>query len=136
MRLAIATDAWFPQVNGVVRTLSATVCELDRLGHEVELITPQRFLTVPMPGYSSIRLAMAPRFGVRRMLDAYQPDVVHISTEGPIGWSARGWCLSRGVPFTTAFHTRFPRICRRSAPASVPSGSGRSCSASTRPAAP
>jgi glycosyltransferase involved in cell wall biosynthesis len=108
MRLAIATDAWFPQVNGVVRTLSATVVELDRRGHEVELITPQRFLTVPMPGYSSIRLAMAPRFGVRRMLDAYQPDIVHISTEGPIGWSARGWCLSRGVPFTTAFHTRFP----------------------------
>jgi glycosyltransferase involved in cell wall biosynthesis len=108
MRLAIATDAWFPQVNGVVRTLSATVCELDRRGIEVELITPERFLTVPMPGYSSIRLAMAPRFGVRRMLDAYQPEVVHISTEGPIGWSARGWCLSRGVPFTSAFHTRFP----------------------------
>ncbi len=108
MRLAIATDAWFPQVNGVVRTLSATVVELDRRGHEVELITPQRFLTVPMPGYSQIRLAMTPRFGVRRMLDAYQPEVVHISTEGPIGWSARGWCLSRGVPFTTAFHTRFP----------------------------
>lgn len=108
MRLAIATDAWFPQVNGVVRTLSATTVELDRRGVEVELITPQRFLTVPMPGYSSIRVAMAPRFGVRRMLDAYAPEVVHISTEGPIGWSARGWCLSRGVPFTTAFHTRFP----------------------------
>ena len=108
MRLAIATDAWYPQVNGVVRTLSATVVELDRRGHEVELITPQRFFTVPMPGYASIRLAMAPRFGVRKMLDAYQPEVVHISTEGPIGWSARGWCLARGVPFTTAFHTRFP----------------------------
>jgi glycosyltransferase involved in cell wall biosynthesis len=108
MRLAIATDAWFPQVNGVVRTLSATVSELDRRGHEVELITPQRFLTVPLPGYASIRVAMAPRFGVRKMLDAYAPDIVHISTEGPIGWSSRGWCLSRGVPFTTAFHTRFP----------------------------
>lgn len=108
MRLAIATDAWFPQINGVVRTLSATVHELDMRGCDVELITPQRFLTVPMPGYASIRLAMAPRFGVRRMLDAYAPDIVHISTEGPIGWSARGWCLSRGVPFTTAYHTRFP----------------------------
>jgi len=108
MRLAIATDAWFPQVNGVVRTLSATVVELDRRDHEVELITPQRFLTVPMPGYSSIRLAMAPRFRLRKMLDAYQPDIVHIATEGPIGWAARGWCLSRGVPFTSAFHTRFP----------------------------
>ena len=108
MRMAIATDAWFPQVNGVVRTLSATTVELDRRGIEVELITPQRFLTVPMPGYSSIRLAMAPRFGVRRMLDAFIPEVVHIATEGPIGWSVRGWCIARGVPFTTAFHTRFP----------------------------
>jgi glycosyltransferase involved in cell wall biosynthesis len=108
MRIAIATDAWYPQVNGVVRTLAATVAELDRRGYEVELITPDRFLTVPMPGYSSIRLAMAPRFTVRRTLDAFAPDIVHISTEGPIGWSARSWCLSREVPFTTAFHTRFP----------------------------
>jgi glycosyltransferase involved in cell wall biosynthesis len=61
-----------------------------------------------MPGYSAIRLALAPRFAVRRMLDAFAPDIVHISTEGPIGWAARGWCLSRGVPYTTAFHTRFP----------------------------
>jgi len=108
MRIAIATDAWFPQVNGVVRTLAATVAVLDRRGYEVELVTPERFLTVPLPGYSSIRLALAPRFAARRMLDDYQPDIVHIATEGPIGWSARGWCLSRGVPFTTAFHTRFP----------------------------
>lgn len=108
MRIAIASDAWFPQINGVVRTLAATVAELDRLGYEIELVTPERFRTVPMPGYSSIRLAIAPRFNVRRTLDAFKPDVVHISTEGPIGWSARGWCLSRGVPFTTAFHTRFP----------------------------
>jgi glycosyltransferase involved in cell wall biosynthesis len=108
MRIAIATDAWFPQVNGVVRTLAATVAELDRRGYEVELVTPERFFTVPMPGYSAIRLALAPRFAVRRMLDAFVPDIVHISTEGPIGWAARGWCLSRGVPYTSAFHTRFP----------------------------
>lgn len=108
IRIAIATDAWFPQVNGVVRTLAATVAVLDRQGYEVELITPERFLTVPMPGYSAIRLALAPRFAARRMLDHYRPDIVHIATEGPIGWSARGWCLARGVPFTTAFHTRFP----------------------------
>lgn len=108
MRIAIATDAWYPQVNGVVRTLGATVAELDRRGYEVELVTPERFLTVPMPGYSSIRLALAPRFNVRKMLDAFGPDIVHISTEGPIGWSARAWCKVRGVPFTTAFHTRFP----------------------------
>ena len=108
MRIAIATDAWYPQVNGVVRTLGATVAELDRRGYEVELITPQRFLTIPLPGYASIRLAMAPRFGVRKMLDAFDPQIVHISTEGPIGWSARSWCQTRSVPFTTAFHTRFP----------------------------
>jgi len=108
MRIAIATDAWLPQVNGVVRTLCATTVELDRRGHEVELLTPQRFLTVPLPGYSEIRLAVAPRFGLRRMMTAFAPEVVHIATEGPIGWAARRWCLDHGVPFTTAFHTRFP----------------------------
>ncbi len=108
MKIAIATDAWFPQVNGVVRTLAATVAELDRRGYEVELITPERFATVPLPGYSTIRLALAPRYNARKLLDAFAPDVVHISTEGPIGWSARSWCLSRGVPFSSAFHTRFP----------------------------
>lgn len=108
MKLTLATDAWLPQVNGVVRSLSATLDELVRLGHEVETLTPDRFFTVPMPGYASIRLAMAPRFRVRRMLDKAQPQIVHIATEGPIGWAARGWCLSRGVPFTSAFHTRFP----------------------------
>lgn len=107
-RIAIATDAWFPQVNGVVRTLAATLAELDRRGLEVELITPQRFGTVPLPGYSQIRLALAPRFSARRMLDSFAPDIVHIATEGPIGWAARGWCRARGVPFTSAFHTRFP----------------------------
>jgi glycosyltransferase involved in cell wall biosynthesis len=108
MKIAIATDAWFPQVNGVVRTLAATVAELDRRGYEVELITPERFATVPLPGYSSIRLALAPRYNARKLLDAFAPDVVHIPTEGPIGWSARSWCQSRDVPFTSAFHTRFP----------------------------
>lgn len=108
MRLALATDAWFPQVNGVVRTLSATVSELTQRGWEVELITPSQFLTVPAPGYGSIRLAVAPRFRTRRLLHAFAPDVVHIATEGPIGWSARKWCMDNGVAFTTAFHTRFP----------------------------
>ena len=109
MRIAIATDAWFPQINGVVRTLAATVAELDRRGFEVELITPQNFATMPMPGYASIRLAMAPRFTTRRMLGKFKPDIVHIATEGPIGWSARGWCKSHDVPFTSAFHTQFPK---------------------------
>lgn len=108
MRIAIATDAWKPQVNGVVRTLSTTVNALIERGHEIELITPQQFFTVPMPGYREIRLAVAPRFGARRALAEFKPDIVHISTEGPIGWSARGWCLSHEKPFTSAFHTRFP----------------------------
>jgi glycosyltransferase involved in cell wall biosynthesis len=108
MRIALATDAWYPQVNGVVRTLGATVNELTRRGHEVELVTPDRFRTVPLPGYRSIEVAIAPRFSARRLLNAYQPEVVHIATEGPIGWAARGWCKAHGVPFTTAFHTRFP----------------------------
>lgn len=108
MKIAIATDAWFPQVNGVVRTLAATVAELDRRGYEVELIAPDRFRTIPMPGYPAIDVALAPRFTTRKLLHAFAPDIVHIPTEGPIGWSARSWCLAHGVPFTTAFHTRFP----------------------------
>ncbi|MBB6124863.1 glycosyltransferase [Sphingobium subterraneum] len=108
MRIAIATDAWTPQVNGVVRTLLRTVEMLKARGHAIGLITPDQFLTMPMPGYSQIRLAVAPRAGCRRRLDALAPEVVHIVTEGPIGWSARRWCIDRGVPFTTAFHTRFP----------------------------
>ena len=108
MRIAICTDAWHPQINGVVRSLSTTVAQLIERGHEVELITPQQFRTLPLPGYSEIRLAMAPRFGTRRTLSDFAPDIVHIATEGPIGWSARSWCRHNGMPFTTAFHTRFP----------------------------
>lgn len=108
MRIALATDAWHPQVNGVVRTLAATVAELRRRSIQVDTLTPEDCLTMPMPGYSSIRLAVAPRFRVRRMLSSLSPDIVHIATEGPIGWSARAWCLATGTPFTTAFHTRFP----------------------------
>ncbi|WP_225206373.1 glycosyltransferase family 4 protein [Novosphingobium huizhouense] len=108
MKIAICTDAWHPQVNGVVRTLATTVDRLIRRGHEVELVTPSQFFTLPLPGYSEIRLAMAPRFGTRRTLGDFAPDIVHIATEGPIGWSARGWCKANRVPFTSAFHTRFP----------------------------
>lgn len=108
MRIAICTDAWHPQVNGVVRSISTTVAHLLERGHEVELVTPQQFRTVAMPGYSEIRLALVPRFGTRRALSDFAPEIVHIATEGPIGWSARAWCCARGIPFTTAFHTRFP----------------------------
>ncbi|MDP3908006.1 glycosyltransferase family 1 protein [Novosphingobium sp.] len=108
MRIAICTDAWHPQVNGVVRSLAMTVHQLVQRGHAVELVTPDQFHTLPLPGYSEIRLALAPRFGTRRTLTAFAPDIVHIATEGPIGWSARRWCLANAVPFTSAFHTRFP----------------------------
>ncbi len=108
MKIAIATDAWMPQVNGVVRTLSETINRLVARDFDVDIIAPDRFKTIACPGYREIRLAVAPRFGARKALHSIKPDLVHISTEGPIGWSARGWCLSQGVPFTTAFHTRFP----------------------------
>ncbi|MBP6030508.1 MAG: glycosyltransferase family 1 protein [Sphingobium sp.] len=108
MKIAIVTDAWHPQVNGVVRTLDMTIRLLQERGHDVGCITPDQFLTLPMPGYSQIRLAVAPRIGARRRLAEIAPDVVHIVTEGPIGWSARKWCIDHDVPFTTAFHTRFP----------------------------
>lgn len=108
MKIAIATDAWRPQVNGVVRTLEMTVKLLRERGHEVTVISPDQFRTMPCPGYGEIRLALAPRFGMRRLLRDARPDIVHISTEGPIGWSTRRWCIANDVPFTTAFHTRFP----------------------------
>lgn len=108
MKIAIATDAWLPQVNGVVRTMTETVNRLKSRGYTVEVIAPDQFTTIPCPGYAEIRLALAPRFGVRKALHALAPDIVHIATEGPIGWSARAWCLAHDVPFTSAFHTRFP----------------------------
>ncbi len=107
-RILLATDAWSPQVNGVVRTLHETVARLRARGHVVELVTPDLFVNLPMPFYAEIRLAMAPGAGVARRIAACRPDLVHIATEGPIGWAARRWCRRHGMPFTTAFHTRFP----------------------------
>jgi glycosyltransferase involved in cell wall biosynthesis len=108
VKIVLATDAWHPQVNGVVRSLSMTVEQLRLGGHEVEVIEPSRFLTVPCPTYPEIRLSLACRRKVRRMLDEAQPDSIHIATEGPIGWAARSWCISNARRYTTAFHTRFP----------------------------
>lgn len=108
MKIAVATDAWQPQVNGVVRALSNTVDRLRMRAHSIELITPDQFWTVPCPGYAEIRLALGCGRRVARRLDAASPDAVHIATEGPIGWAARKWCLTRRVRFTTSFHTRFP----------------------------
>lgn len=108
MKIILATDAWHPQVNGVVRSLSMTVEHMRRMGHCVEVIEPSRFWTLPCPTYPEIRLAIGCGRAVARMLDKIQPDRIHISTEGPIGWATRRWCLKNGRHFTTAFHTRFP----------------------------
>ena len=107
-RILVVSDAWTPQVNGVVRTLAAVVEHLRRWGDTVEVIGPDRFLNAPTPGYPEIRLAVAPWRGLARMADAFRPDSVHISTEGPLGWAMRRLCLRRGWAFTTCFHTKFP----------------------------
>lgn len=108
MRLALVTDAWAPQINGVVRTLQRTKLELERIGHRVDVISPDQFRTIPCPTYPEIRLALWPARKLHQQLDALRPDAIHIATEGPLGRAARAWCLRRGMPFTTAYHTRFP----------------------------
>jgi 1,2-diacylglycerol 3-alpha-glucosyltransferase/glucuronosyltransferase len=108
VRIALATDAWHPQVNGVVRSLDSTVERLHRRGHKVDVIEPGLFRTIPCPTYPEIRLALRCAPGVRRILDELEPDAVHVATEGPIGWAVRNWCVRRGRRFTTSFHTRFP----------------------------
>jgi glycosyltransferase involved in cell wall biosynthesis len=112
MRILIVTDAWEPQVNGVVRTLKSTHRELERLGHQVELLTPLGFRTVPCPTYPDIRLSLLPGAEVRRRIRAFAPNAIHIATEGPLGMAARAYALRHGLPFTTAYHTRFPEYVR------------------------
>ncbi|MBX9699197.1 MAG: glycosyltransferase family 1 protein [Acetobacteraceae bacterium] len=108
LRVLVTTDAWYPQGNGVVRTLATVAAELTRQGDRVDIIGPDRFPTLPLPSYPEIRLALAPRRRLARLVDAAAPDAVHIATEGPLGWAMRALCLRRGWPFTTSFHTKFP----------------------------
>ena len=108
MKIALITDAWFPQVNGVVRSLGTTVDHLRARGHEVEVVQPGLFRNWPCPTYPEIRLALGCAAAVRNLLDKTSPDAIHIAAEGPLGWAARGWCLKRRMRFTTSFHTRFP----------------------------
>jgi glycosyltransferase involved in cell wall biosynthesis len=108
LRIVIATDAWHPQVNGVVRSIAATVEGMRVIGHDVTVIEPSAFRNWPCPTYPEIRLALGCARAVARKLDALDPEAIHISTEGPVGLAARRWCLKRGRPFTTCFHTRFP----------------------------
>jgi glycosyltransferase involved in cell wall biosynthesis len=107
-RITIVTDAWAPQVNGVVRTLEATASALRARGDEVTFITPQDFKTIPCPTYAEISLAinMVPRLG--QLIEQSKPDFLHISTEGPLGIGARLYCSRRGLKFSTAYHTKFP----------------------------
>lgn len=108
MRIALVTDAWLPQVNGVVRTLTAITGELARRGHTVAVISPEQFRTVACPSYPEIRLAMVRRRTIGERIEAFAADAVHVATEGPLGRVARAHCLKARRPFTTAFHTQFP----------------------------
>ena len=107
MRIAIVTDAWFPQVNGVVRTLAAVSGELVRRGHDVKVLSPEGRRTLPMPLYPEIRLALTGSKALGREISAFAPDALYIATEGPLGWAARKHCRRNGIPFTSGFHTRF-----------------------------
>ena len=106
-RILIVTDAWMPQVNGVVRTLRTITEEMRAMGMTVEVIGPDRFNTMPMPSYPEIRLALFPGRKLARLIDEFAPDALHIATEGPLGMAARAYAKKRKIAFTTAFHTRF-----------------------------
>ena len=108
MRILLATDAWSPQINGVVITLRNTIRGVETAGHAVEVIGPDRFPSIPCPSYPEIRLALRPFPELKRLAKQFAPDAVHIATEGPVGAAARKFCLGEGLAFTTAYHTRFP----------------------------
>jgi glycosyltransferase involved in cell wall biosynthesis len=108
LKILIVTDAWDPQVNGVVRTLKSTRRELEKMGHQVDVLSPLEFRTIPCPTYPEIRLSLFPKGRVARRIREAAPDALHIATEGPLGLAARGYARGNKMPFTTAYHTRFP----------------------------
>jgi len=112
MRIMIVTDAWFPQTNGVVNTLMQTAAALGRFGHEVMITSPRDFRTVPCPSYPEIRIAVRPMAALARKFELFQPQAVHIATEGPLGFTARRYCLKRGWRFTSSYHTQFPQYLK------------------------
>jgi 1,2-diacylglycerol 3-alpha-glucosyltransferase/glucuronosyltransferase len=120
-RILIVSDAWTPQVNGVVRTLTAVTDELVAMGHDAMVIGPDQFRTLPCPTYPEIRVAVFPGRRLARQIEAFAPDALHIATEGPLGIAARSYARRRGHAFTTAFHTRFPEYiaARTGLPASL-----------------
>jgi glycosyltransferase involved in cell wall biosynthesis len=109
LKILVVTDAWKPQVNGVVRTLEHLERELAALGHQLRYATPEDHPTVPLPTYPEIRLALFPRSKLLKIIEECEPDAIHIATEGPLGLSARSICRQRAMSFTTSFHTRFPQ---------------------------
>lgn len=112
----IVTDAWHPQINGVVRSIERVVAEMLKRGMAVEMLTPAQFKTFPMPGYGEIRLSRTLMRPVYRQIEAARPDAIHIATEGPLGIIARRWCMKSGFPFSTAYHTQFPEYLRARLP--------------------
>ena len=108
MRIVIATDAWHPQVNGVVRTLTSLARAATTLGAEIEFLTPDGFPSFALPTYPGLRLAVPNRREIARRIEAAAPEAIHIATEGPIGWAVRGYCLRHKLAFTTSYTTRFP----------------------------
>jgi glycosyltransferase involved in cell wall biosynthesis len=112
MKIMIVTDAWEPQVNGVVRTLKQTMHELKKMGHSIEMITPLEFKTIPCPTYPDISLSLFPGKKVVEKMKSFGPDAIHIATEGPLGIAARSYALKNKLPFTTAYHTRFPEYVK------------------------
>lgn len=108
LRICIVTDAWHPQVNGVVRTLDSLRRHLRQDGHRVLMITPKLFKTIACPTYPEIRLSVNTPFRMSALLNRFKPDAIHIATEGPLGWATRRWCRRNDMPFTTAYHTAFP----------------------------
>ena len=116
MKILVATDAWHPQVNGVVRTLTSLQSSSAKLGVQIEFLSPEGFLSIPLPTYPGLRLALPNRAEVARRIEKIKPDAFHIATEGPIGLSARAFCLRRRLPFTTSYTTRFPEYIRARLP--------------------
>jgi glycosyltransferase involved in cell wall biosynthesis len=122
MRIVIATDAWEPQVNGVVRTLTRTIAELRAMGHAVQVISPDMFPTLPMPTYPEIKLALGAYEPMQELFREFEPEAIHIATEGPLGLAARRLCIEWKLPFTTSYHTRFPEYVSARLP--VPTAAG------------
>ena len=108
MRILIATDAWHPQVNGVVRTLTSLARSASALGAEIDFLTPDGFPSLGVPTYPGLRVALPNRREIARRIEAASPDAIHIATEGPIGWAVRAYCRRRKLAFTTSYTTRFP----------------------------